>query len=261
MAELKTLYHRWLHWRHPLTDALWQRALNADAYSQTLPRNDRQRLRALITDFLRQKSFDGVAGLEVKPTMRAVVALKACIPVLNLGLNYYAEWATIVMYPGDFRVRHEYLDDNGVVHQETADLCGESLSQGPMVLSWDTVFQGDDPKQGQNLVIHECAHKLDILNGAADGYPPLHRDMDTKLWAREFSTAYEWLRQAIDDGRETRLDSYAGSDPAEFFAVVSETFFTVPEILLQDFPAIYNQLTLFYRQDPYPLLQSRKNAP
>lgn len=240
--------------RPPLPEGLWRAALAATPYAGALPQPQQERLRALAGEFLRAKSFEGAAGLEITDRMRAVIALKACLPALELGLDYYDGWTSIVIYPGDFRVHEEYEDESGVVHRGLADLCGESLERGPMVLSWEAIAH--PPAPDQDLVIHECAHKLDTLNGPADGFPPLPADMDMRAWARDFMRAYDTLLRALDEGRGTHLDPYAETDPAEFFAVASETFFTAPAILYDDFPDVYGQLRRFYRQDPYPLLKT-----
>src|SRR6185436_13252768 len=172
-----------------------------------------------------------------------------CVPVLALGLKYYAGFREIVLYPGDFRVHEKHEDESGVVHEAVRELCGQSLAGGPMVLSWGSVEE-ESAQMGQDLVIHECAHKLDTLHGEADGFPPLHRDMSARAWARAFRAAYDALCKEVDAGRDTRIDPYASEDPAEFFAVASETFFTRPDIVAEDFPAVYDQLVAFYKQDP-----------
>ena len=250
MAALGRLYDRWWRAHHVISDRLWHRTISQTRYAHALPRHDRVCLRDLATQFLRTKTFDGAAGVQVTDIMRVCIALRACVPVLQLGLNFYTGWNEIVIYPGDFRVHDEYTDDAGVVHHEVLELCGESLTQGPMVLSWEAIAAGVSATTDHDLVIHECAHKLDILNGAADGFPPLHSDMAAHAWTRDFRTAYEHLCVELDAGRETRLDPYAATDPAEFFAVASETFFAAPSILYGHYPAIYTQLRMFYRHDP-----------
>lgn len=242
----KSLLQRWRH--PPLSDDLWQTALHRTPYARKLAPADRQHLRELVTEFLNTKTFDGAAGVKVTPPMRALIALRACVPVLHLGLDWYNGWNGIVLYPADFRVHEEYEDETGVVHRGQADLCGQSIAQGPMVLSWETIEHA--PAPDQDLVIHECAHKLDTLNGPADGFPPLHAGMDAAQWTRDFTSAFEALNRALEAGAEPRLDPYAAEHPAEFFAVASETFFTEPALLRADFPAVYRQLCLFYRQEP-----------
>jgi Mlc titration factor MtfA (ptsG expression regulator) len=208
-----------------------------------------------MTDlFLGAKSFAGAAEFEPTSEMCATIAVKACVPILNLGFDYYAGWSDIVVYPGDFRVDDEYTDDAGVVHRETRDLCGQSLTQGPIVLSWQAIEE-EQTILDRDLVMHECAHKLDILNGDANGFPPLHSDMPIEGWARTFTEAYELFGAAVDDESDTALDPYAATDPAEFFAVVTETLFTQPEIIYRDFPEVYRQLARFYRQEPRALLE------
>jgi Mlc titration factor MtfA (ptsG expression regulator) len=200
------------------------------------------------------KFFEGASGLTVTDAMRVRIALHACIPILNLGLNYYADWTSIVIYPGDFRVRNEYTDEYGIVQREIMDLCGQSLSQGPIVLSWAALRAEDEAPANHDLVIHECAHKLDVLNGPANGFPPLHSDMNPREWARDFQSAYDQLCSEPDNKSHSRLDPYGAEDPSEFFAVMSETFFTAPRVIKEDFPASYRQLQYFYRQNPYQLM-------
>lgn len=241
---------------HPITDSRWSKTLNLCHYARALPKPDRERLREFVTRIWRGKAFEGAHGLIVTDAMRARIALHAAIPVLNLGLDYYADWLSVVIYPGDFRVHNEYTDEYGIVHQEIVDLCGQSLSQGPIVLSWETLRNEDTAPADHDLVIHECAHKLDVLNGAANGFPPLHAGMNTREWAGDFHAAYERLCAHLESGVDDRIDSYAAEDPAEFFAVMSETFFTAPHIVYEDFPAVYKQLQRFYRQEPYRIMRN-----
>ena len=105
-------------------------------------------------------------------------------------------------------------------------------------------------RKGFNVVVHECAHKLDMLSGEADGVPPLHGDMRVPEWVATFDAAFEQLAEQLDRGEEPWLDPYAAEDPAEFFAVCSELFFDVPERLKQEHPDVYGQLARFFKQDP-----------
>jgi len=251
--DLRTRYRRWQARRHPIPDRQWSQALDYSAYARALGRSERARLRELAALFLRYKRFDGAAGFAPTAPMRVVVALKASVPILNLGLDFYSGWSGIVMYPGDFRVHEEYMDDAGVVHRGTRDLCGESLTQGPLVLSWDTI-EDERAALDRDLVVHECAHKLDLLNGRADGFPPLHPDMAPTQWTDTFNQAYAQLCRAVEVDTDTPFDPYGATDPAEFFAVATETFFTAPAIVRADFPAVYDLLARFYRQDPFALL-------
>lgn len=242
-----------------MSDTFWSNAVRGCRCAGALPEDDQHRLRELTEDFIKIKSFEGAAGLKVNDNMRLRIALHACVPILNLGLESYADWVSIVIYPGDFRVQNEYMDEHGIVHREMVDLCGLSQTQGPIVLAWDTIMKENDTPSDHDLVIHECAHKLDISNGAANGYPPLPADMKVGDWARDFHAAYERLCAELDAGTETRLDPYAADDPSEFFAVISEAFFTAPNLVYEDFPAVYAQLARYYRLDTFRIMQGLKS--
>jgi Mlc titration factor MtfA (ptsG expression regulator) len=254
LQNLIARYRRWRIAKHPIPDRLWTAGLRAMPYARSLSDLDRARLRDLATQFIFEKRFFGAHGFEPTEAMQVRIAIKACVPILALDLDYYAHFKGVVVYPGDFRVNQQQMDDIGVLHEHSDELCGQSLDQGPIVLSWERIAT-ERSEIGQDLVIHECAHKLDILNGDADGFPPLPHDASPKRWAKAFSAAYDGFCNAVDAEKETRLDPYASEDAAEFFAVASETFFTRPDILFEDFPDVYSQLVLFYRQDPYTVMK------
>ena len=227
--------------KHSIDDALWARAV---AGLEFLPRS--QKLKELVLLFLAEKQFAGAHGIEVTDLMRVSIAAQACLPILGLGLDWYAGWTGIVVYPGDFRVRRAEMDEDGVVHEWDDELAGEAMPGGPVVISWDAAAY--DPHI--NVVIHEFAHKLDMVDGAADGMPPLHPGMDRRAWRRAFEEAYDGFRDALERGRDTWLDPYAAEHPSEFFAVVSEAFFEDGVETRRRYPEVYQQLKLFYRQDP-----------
>ena len=203
-------------------------------------------LKRLVLLFLAEKEFTGIHGLDVSDAMRVAIAAQACLPILELGLDWYSGWRGIVLYPGDFGVRRTQVDEDGVVHEWDDKLAGEAMPGGPVVLSWDAAAH--DP--AINVVIHEFAHKLDMLNGAADGMPPLHPGMDARAWRKAFAQAYEGFCDAVERGKDTWLDPYAAEHPSEFFAVVSEAFFREAAEVRRRYPDVYDQLKLFYRQDP-----------
>ncbi len=208
-----------------------------------------ERLRDLATLFLAEKALDPAGGLELTPEMGPLIAAQACLPILNLGLDCYRDWSAVILYPEGFLVHHEYTDPNGLVHSVHRPLIGEAWERGPVILSWaDIVDTLDQP--GLNVVIHEMTHKLDMLTGAVNGLPPLHRNMTARNWSRAFTTAYDHLCRQVDRGRPTALDPYAADSPAEFFAVASEAFFETPAVIADAYPAVYIQLRAFYRQDP-----------
>jgi MtfA peptidase len=229
--------------KHQIDDALWRTTLAAFPFLASFPH---EKLRAQTLLLLAEKSFTGAHGLELSDRMRVAIAAQACVPVLELGLDWYAGWTGVVVYPGDFRVRRSELDDSGVLHEWEDDLAGEAMPGGPVVLSWDAAAHDN----AINVVIHEFAHKLDMLNGAPDGLPPLHAGMDRRAWHDAFRVAYEGFCDAVDRDKDTWLDPYAAENPAEFFAVISESFFIAPAETRRRYPDVYQQLKLFYRQDP-----------
>jgi len=232
--------------RHRIDDALWRKATRGLNFLLKLAESETQKLKRLVLLFLAEKQFAGAHGIEVSDAMRVSIAAQACLPILNLGLDWYSGWSGIVVYPGDFRVTRSEVDEHGVVHEWDDQLAGEAMPGGPVVLSWDAA--ANDPEM--SVVIHEFAHKLDMLNGEADGLPPLHAGMDRKLWKRAFGKAFEGFCDAVERGKDTWLDPYAAEHPSEFFAVVSEAFFEDPAETRRRYPDVYGQLKLFYRQDP-----------
>ncbi|NVK42885.1 MAG: zinc-dependent peptidase [Oceanospirillaceae bacterium] len=227
----------------------WQQVLEALPVLHGLDASQTERLGQLTWLFLYEKAIHGVQGMEVTDAMRLRIAAQACLMILELDLDCYSGFQTVLVYPAGFRVRHEYEDEAGVVHTQVAELSGEAWERGPVILSADDVM-AESNNDGVNLVIHEFAHKLDMLSGVANGLPPLHPGMDPNAWAQAFQNAYRDLCGRVDAGEALPIDEYATENPAECFAVFCEAFFEIPQILALAYPAVYRQLTLFYRQDP-----------
>jgi Mlc titration factor MtfA (ptsG expression regulator) len=240
---------------HPLKldEAAWAETLALPVFDG-LDADEIVRLETLARQLIADKAFNGAAGHTVDNAMATRVAAFAALPVLNLGYDWYRGWNEIIVYPAEFVPEREVMDDYGVVHRLRQPLSGEAWEGGPMVLSWDDVRHSGGG-QGYNVVIHEFAHKLDMKNGAVDGLPPLPAGMAVKEWAAVFNRAYDDFCRRVDGGEETAIDPYASETPAEFFAVLSEAFFEMPDILHADYPAVYQQLERFYRQDPLKRLE------
>jgi len=212
---------------------------------------ERAHLRELTTLFLHRKSLSGVQGLNVSTEMALAVAAQACLLILKLGLDYYNGWVEVVIYPAAFRVARDSIDATGLVSHGQQALSGESWSRGPVILSWDDVASGlSASRPGHNVVVHEFAHKLDMLNGSANGMPPLHSDMVRQRWTAVFAEAFDHLQRQLAQHHRPAINPYGATAPAEFFAVASEYFFTDPQTLQHQYPAVYDQLALFYRQSP-----------
>jgi Mlc titration factor MtfA (ptsG expression regulator) len=249
----------------PLDEGLWESATLPYLFMRGMPPADSERLRQLASRFLARKQFASTHGLEITPFMHVQVAAQAVILVLELGLEWYDGWSDIIVYPGQFVPEREVMDENGVVHRVNDPLAGEAWLGGPVILSYeDVALAGDEQARvaGYNVVIHEFAHKLDMLSGEPNGCPPLHKGMTLAAWKDAFSGAFGDFCRRVDEADakseadggaaldELPIDPYAAESPSEFFAVVSEAFFETPEWLEPAYPAVYGQLRQFYRQDP-----------
>jgi len=216
-------------------------------------RADQQlQLKKHIQVFLAEKPFIGCAGLEVTEEMRVVVAAQACLLLLDRRTDHFAATTQVLLYPGAFVVDRERTDALGLAHRDRRALSGESWSAGQVILSWDDVLQGAaDPRDGHNVVIHEFAHRLDQDNGGvANGAPALAGARRRARWARVMHAEYGALRDRLDREQPGLIDPYAASDPAEFFAVVSEAYFECPSQLAEQHPALFDVLKDCYRVDP-----------
>jgi len=233
--------------RHPIAEPDWRAVLAQSEPIRRLGASDQARLRVLATLLLHDKSLEPVQGLEMDSGMRARLAALACLPILKLGLHWYRDWHSIVVYPDTFVPERERVDEAGVVHRHHTPLHGEAWERGPVILAWEAVSQAGD---GHNVVIHEMAHKLDMLNGEANGFPPLHSRMNRRAWAQVLGGAYRQLEQRLREGYPPPLDPYGLESPGEFFAVASELFFEAPRRLRNFSPELYQQLSLFYKQRP-----------
>lgn len=237
--------------RRPAPEA-WALAERALPRLRRLDAGRRQRLADTAVLLRAEKAFQGVAGAAPTAAELDAVALQAAVPILEIGLDGYAAWTTVLIYPSDFVATHEYEDEAGVVHTEQGALIGEAWQGGPLVLSLASALA---PEPGSNVVIHECAHKLDMRQGAVNGLPPLRRGMPVAEWAAAFEAAYAALRAHLEAeegggdphrGQPPPLDPYAAEDPGEFFAVATEAYFADPARLRRGFPAVYQQLARLY---------------
>lgn len=242
--------------RRLVDSADWQATLANLPLLNGLDAKEVERLRALATLFLHEKHLEPVQGLRLTSAMRLDLAAQATLPILHLGLDWYQGWYSLVLYPAEFITREEWTDEHGLVHARREIRSGEAWERGPVVLSWADVAASGNC-DGYNAVIHELAHKLDYSNGAMDGCPALHANMCIRNWRESFESAYKDFCARVDAAVETALDAYAAESPPEFFAVMSEHFFETPHLLRQEYPAVYEQLRLFYRQDPAARLNRR----
>jgi len=237
----------------------WKRVLEVSfpAY-RLLPDADQRELEGHIQVFLAEKRFEGCGGLELTEEMKVCIAAQACLLLLHRDTDYYPGLRSILVYPSTYFVRATRHVGSGVMHEHDDSRLGEAWDFGAVVLAWDGVHHGTlNPNDGRNLVFHEFAHQLDFEDGVADGAPALAQDefwlkrrSRYAAWARVLKREYEELQSRVEAGERTLLDEYGATDPAEFFAVATETFFERPVALKAKHPALYDELKKFYRQDP-----------
>ena len=227
------------------THADWEQAAKRIVILERLNEDELNRLFDLATLFLADKSITGAQGFEITDIVRQSIALQACLPILNLSLEWYAGWSSIIIYPNSYKSDTTTVDEFGIVHEGSQHRSGEAWLRGPVILSWkDAKHSGE--RDGHNVVIHEFVHKLDMLNGSANGFPPLQHDMDRTQWTEVMTRDFE----DFQTHRKSGLDRYGTTNPAEFFAVLSEVFFETPQKLVDAYPDIYNIMVKFFRQTP-----------
>lgn len=210
-----------------------------------------QRLQQLAAGFLHSKTITPVAGLTLDATQQTMLAALCCLPLLEFGEQGLHGWSQLIVYPEAFRVERSHLDAAGVLHEWSDELIGEAWDAGPVILSWaDVMADCADPHAGFCVAAHEMAHKLDALDGVLDGTPPLPKAWQRE-WARDFQLAYDALVATVEAGRETFIDPYAAEAPEEFFAVVTEHYFSDPRVLRETMPQVATHLARLYGPPPF----------
>ncbi|WP_420845065.1 zinc-dependent peptidase [Marinobacter iranensis] len=229
------------HWRGLLRSQL--------PMYRTLPPKLQEQLEHHVQLFLAEKSFYGCDGFEVDDTVRLTIASHACLLIVARSYSDFDEVRSILVYPDAYHVRD--VESDGVVVSESNEIrAGEASSRGQVVLSWAECEEGAvNPDGHHNVILHEFAHQLDYLDGTADGAPPLSGEQ-ARHWQDTMTRAYEHLQDSLRHHQKPWLDPYGASEPAEFFAVLTETFFQQPHHLKQEQPDVYEALCGFYRLDP-----------
>jgi len=238
----------------PLADATWRAALAACPLAQRLDLSRQNELRRLAGVFLARKRFHPLADAQLTEGLRALIALQACLPVLRQGPKALRGWSDVLVYPGEFKVRRSHHDERSGVITESEDvLIGEAWQRGPLVLSLaDVQLDLEQPWDGFNVIIHEMAHKLDMLDGPPDGVPVLPPSMSRRQWIVAFQRAFDHLSNDVARGRDTLIDPYAAESADEFFAVVSELHWSQPSVLRRADAAVADLLTAYYGPSPAP---------
>jgi Mlc titration factor MtfA (ptsG expression regulator) len=233
-----------------IPDVLWHEVVSQLPFIASLPASDLDRLRVMTQAFLAEKEFSSTGGLELDDTMMLTIAVQACLPILNLGLEWYDDWVGIVVYPDEFVIPRSIADETGVVHEYDELASGEAWGGGPVLVSWNDVKMAGS---GYNVVIHEFVHKIDMRNGDADGIPPMpaaHRESWQTVLHAAYDDFCEELDAADEAGLDTAIDPYAAEHPGEFFAVLAEAFFETPIVIKNRYPELYDAFARFFRCDP-----------
>lgn len=233
--------------------AAWREILerNLPIFGRLSP-EDQAELLGHAQVFLAEKHFEGAGGLELTDEIRVTIAGQACLLLLHRDTDYYPELVSIIVYPSGYTAREERHIGGGIWQEGDEDRLGHTGHRlRALVLAWDAVRRGAcEPTDGENLVLHEFAHQLDFENQHSDGTPALDTHGDYLAWGRVMSAEFNALRRASDAGEPTMLDEYGATNPSEFFAVITETFFERPRALKRTHPQLYDELQRFYRQDP-----------
>jgi Mlc titration factor MtfA (ptsG expression regulator) len=224
------------------------------AHYRILDDAERAELCAMMQVFLEEKEWEGCGGLELTDEIRVTIAAQACLLQLGLPHDYYRNVESILVYPSVVLLPERQLGVfervDGPLESNVAIL-GQACAQDTVILVWDAVLHGArHPEQGHNVVYHEFAHKLDMLDGSADGTPPLADSEQLDEWVAVCTREFLRLRSLAGKGHKTFLDAYGATNEAEFFAVATEEFFDRPCALLGHSPDLYHVLSAYYRQDP-----------
>lgn len=238
----------------PFSDA-WAAVLRRNVpYYRLLPDDQQARLHEVARVLLNEKHWEGCRGFTLTDEMRVTIAGHAACLLLGRPGDYFPRLKTILVYPSMFLVHEDYHGPDGTIAEDPVEHAGQSWDLGVVVLAWDEVEQsavraGD----AYNVVLHEFAHQLDAADTETDGVPHLDDPSLRERWADVMQRHYDKLAHDVRRGKRTLLDPYGLEAPAEFFAVVTETFFEVPHELREQHPELYGLLKDYYRQDPASL--------
>jgi len=227
----------------------WRELLDAKlGHWNLLSVDEEERLEALALALIADKIWEAAHGFEITDEMMVIIAAQAALLILGLPDDSYRDVGSILVHPTTVVVTGPRSQGGGLVSDDPVAILGQASFQGPVVIVWDTALdEARHPGRGHNVVFHEFAHKLDMLDGTVDGTPPLADQAQFDRWVRVCTEVYE--RVVVGEGGHT-LRSYAGVNPGEFFAVATEVFFDAPAALRGEHLELYDVLSDFYRQDP-----------
>ncbi len=238
---------RWITRETPRFVPAWEDVLVGGFDQWSLLSDDElTRMRMLTTRFFHETEWEAARGMDLTDDVKVLIAAQASMLLLGLSIDEYFDVTSVIVHASTVRLSGTHATGGGTMSDGTMHLSGQAHPQGPVVLSWSAVRrEARRPENGQNVVYHEIAHRLDMLDGLTDGTPPLGSDDATVRWTQVCTAALERVRAG-----ESILRSYASKNPAEFFAVATEMFFNRPHDLSTHEPDLYGELRSFYGQDP-----------
>lgn len=209
---------------------------------------ERVRLEGLALRLVAEKDWEGAQGFELTDDVVVTIAGHAALLALGLDGDAFAEVEAIVVHPSTVVLRRPRTVVPGLVSDAPMPISGQASYAGPVLIVWREVLDElRRPGRGRRVVLHEFAHKLDMLDGLVDGTPPLPDEAALRRWVEVCTPAFE----AVQRGEAgSVLRAYAGVNPAEFFAVATEAFFDAPASLRDEHPELYEVLMAYYGQDP-----------
>lgn len=220
-------------------------------FYQGLDPSERGRLHDILRVIIAEKEWEGCAGFEITDEVQVVIAAQAALLLIGIEHDFFHRVKSILVYPTAYETGRSGSEDGMIVDEDGGTNLGEAWYRGPVVLSWDSVRYGaEDPKDAHNLVLHEFAHKLDMMDGYVDGTPPLTDKKAYREWARVMTEEYEALKGKTKKGKRSVLDRYGATNEAEFFAVAVETFFEKPLQMVKRHGELYKLLRDYFHQDP-----------
>ena len=243
----------------PSFDPAWEQLLEGEFEHWThLTDDELARMRDLVAGFVATTRWEAARGFELTDEIRVLIAAQASMLLLGLEIDEYPDVSSVIVHPSTVRLTGDHHAGGGLMSSSPRLLAGQAQYRGPVVLSWSATRRGArSPERGQNVVYHEFAHRLDMLDGVIDGTPPLADDDRRRRWVEVCTAAYDTVRA---QGSPV-LRPYAGTNPAEFFAVATEVFFNRPLELGEHEPDLYAELRHFYRQDPAARIRRAGSTP
>lgn len=245
---------RWFTRPVPEFDPRWEPILRSGfAHWSVLDDSELARMRMLTARFIADNDWEAAQGMEITIEVQVLVAAQAAMLLLGVEIDEYFDVTSIIMHKSTVRLSGTHRGAAGTMSEGVQHLAGQATPKGPVVLSWSAVKRGaSHPGHGQNVVYHEFAHRLDMLDGITDGTPPLGSEAAAAQWAKVCTPAFERVQAG-----DSVLRGYAATNIAEFFAVATEAFFNRPEVLVEHESELYGELRRFYGQDPASRLTER----